>query len=191
VTFGPGQEEERRGSRKNTCEEEEKSCDVDNGGCDVNANCMKFSDGEIGCQCKDGYTGTGVTCEEEETVKSCDVDNGGCDVNADCMQFSDGYIGCRCKTGFSGSGVTCVEDTDAAVGLVRDALPGAYMGGEFKFWGSLFMGILFIYFLSSRNIFGKQYDEAKEPLLGLVEDNCNFFFLIILINEKNIENSNI
>ena len=42
---------------------EEKPCDVNNGGCDENADCTNDS-GSLSCQCKSGFTGDGITCLE-------------------------------------------------------------------------------------------------------------------------------
>jgi hypothetical protein len=49
-----------------------EACSVNNGGCDLNADCTESS-GQVECACKPGYTGDGTTCTTCGTKKSNDV----------------------------------------------------------------------------------------------------------------------
>lgn len=43
---------------------EPKSCKINNGGCNINANCIEIGNGFIQCSCKYGYAGNGINCVE-------------------------------------------------------------------------------------------------------------------------------
>ena len=119
------------------------SCQVNNGGCDVNAICSHSPD-TYGCECtcKTGYTNTGspsnIVCTGEEVneinvmyymltfihhqifVDSCLIDNGGCDAYAICSHSNaTNAVICTCKTGFTntgtGSNVTCTGTSSIGV----------------------------------------------------------------------------
>lgn len=40
----------------------ENNCDINNGGCDINADCNQLDNGKIQCRCKHDYIGNGVKC---------------------------------------------------------------------------------------------------------------------------------
>ena len=113
------------------------TCQVQNGGCDVNAICSH--DGitnAVTCRCKTGYTNTGsatnVSCTGRSIIcittsrtatslgictfiDTCLVSNGGCDPNAICShETPSNAVTCTCKTGYSdtgnGSNVVCTGE---------------------------------------------------------------------------------
>ena len=110
-------------------------CQVNNGGCDVNAICSRDPTTNVAkCTCKSGYINTGSTSNvvctgirdelstemnNDPTLDSsrivvvcCNINNGGCDVNAFCSQNrTSNTLTCTCKLGFTNVGsatnVTC------------------------------------------------------------------------------------
>ena len=106
------------------------TCQVQNGGCDVNAVCSHDgTSNAVVCTCKTGYTSTGsapyFTCTGENPasttescltnnpslsrilIDTCQVSNGGCDANAVCSHDSNtNAVTCACKSGYSNTGNT-------------------------------------------------------------------------------------
>ncbi|CAB3986665.1 fibrillin-2-like isoform X48, partial [Paramuricea clavata] len=68
---------------------------------DVNGLCVN-NDGGYTCQCKQGYTGDGRTCND---VNECD-DVHGCHAEATCQNTAGGYE-CHCNAGWTGDGRSC------------------------------------------------------------------------------------
>lgn len=78
-------------------------CESNN--CDRFATCLPDAD-SYRCECFDGYTGDGFSCEEE-VPDPCEFNN--CSPNADCFPDGSSYI-CRCRSGYIGNGFTCEEE---------------------------------------------------------------------------------
>ena len=114
------------------------SCQVNNGQCDVNADCshdvLTFA---VKCTCKIGYTNTSASSSSNgsctgmysclhvsltaahlclcHSIDSCLVKNGNCDKNAVCSHdATTNAVLCTCKTGYtntgSGSNVICTGE---------------------------------------------------------------------------------
>jgi hypothetical protein len=83
------------------------SCDMNNGGCDVNATCTWTGETTNSCACNTGYTGNGKTCTP--VPNPCLVANGGCDVHALCAD-QNGVAMCSCNAGYSGNGIECIPN---------------------------------------------------------------------------------
>lgn len=109
------------------------SCDVNNGGCDPNAECSHDATNAVKCTCKTGYTNTGsdfnVVCTgnirywchlttqnirnqlSKLILDSCQVENGGCGSCGICShEPTTNAVKCTMKTGYTntGSGSTIV-----------------------------------------------------------------------------------
>ncbi|XP_069599951.1 pro-epidermal growth factor isoform X2 [Ranitomeya imitator] len=73
--------------------------------CDINARCVPSEDGPR-CQCLEGYTGNGRTCND---IDECLLQIAACDSpRAECVNMEGGYI-CKCKEGFQGNGLECSD----------------------------------------------------------------------------------
>jgi len=70
-------------------------CGTDNGGCSDNAECYDEEEGEVSCECDEGYEGDGTTCED---VDECAEGSHGCPDNTDCSNSEGSYtcIGEEC-----------------------------------------------------------------------------------------------
>lgn len=99
------------------------SCLVNNGNCDVNADCSHdTATFGVVCTCKKGYSNTGTNGVVKCTGKwillmivkilptrrlsffseTCKVNNGGCDVNSICtFDANNGGVKCTCKVGYT------------------------------------------------------------------------------------------
>jgi hypothetical protein len=113
------------------------SCQVNNGQCDVNADCShEPTTFAVKCTCKVGFTNISTssssngsctgrheaysqndldrsTCTDVLIVDSCLVNNGGCHVDATCSHDSKtNAVICTCKVGYTNTGsssnVVCV-----------------------------------------------------------------------------------
>ena len=90
------------------------SCAVNNGGCDVNANCTG-SPGATSCRCKSGFFGDGTTCTDiDECTGLSRV--GPCDPAATCTNLPGSFM-CTCNDGYMGDGTTCVDINECAVNM--------------------------------------------------------------------------
>ncbi|XP_066429928.1 pro-epidermal growth factor isoform X1 [Eleutherodactylus coqui] len=75
--------------------------------CDINARCVPSDDGPR-CQCLEGYTGNGRTCND---IDECLLQIVACDPQgAECINMEGGYI-CKCKEGLVGNGLECIESS--------------------------------------------------------------------------------
>ncbi|MBN2802783.1 MAG: hypothetical protein JXR91_06790 [Deltaproteobacteria bacterium] len=61
--------------------------------CDPNASCVEQK-GELNCECNDGYTGDGISCDD---IDECETDNGGCEQI--CIN-DEGASHCECNTNY-------------------------------------------------------------------------------------------
>ncbi|XP_056420584.1 pro-epidermal growth factor isoform X3 [Hyla sarda] len=78
--------------------------------CDINARCALSEDGPR-CQCLEGYTGNGRTCND---IDECLLQITACDLHgAECINMEGGYI-CKCMEGFLGNGLECSESFTTA-----------------------------------------------------------------------------
>ncbi|XP_071975409.1 pro-epidermal growth factor [Engystomops pustulosus] len=78
--------------------------------CDINARCVPSEDGPR-CQCLEGYTGNGRTCND---IDECLLQIAVCDPHkAECINMEGGYI-CKCMEGFLGNGLECIESSTTA-----------------------------------------------------------------------------
>eukprot|EP00736_Rhodelphis_marinus_P006099 Rmarinus@m.2479 len=81
--------------------------------CDAQASCSNtFS--SFTCDCNDGYSGDGVTCDD---TNECDSGTDDCDTGATCTN-TDGSFTCACGADSYGNGVSC---TACATGASADA----------------------------------------------------------------------
>ncbi|KAJ8049747.1 Thrombospondin-4 [Holothuria leucospilota] len=85
-------------------------CEVDNGGCDVNVECIN-TEGSFSCgTCPEGYLGNGVTgCIASNY---CELGSNNCHQNATCIYTGAGTFACQCNHFFAGNGQFCEEDPD-------------------------------------------------------------------------------
>ncbi|XP_073428066.1 pro-epidermal growth factor isoform X3 [Dendrobates tinctorius] len=73
--------------------------------CDINARCVPSEDGPR-CQCLEGYTGNGRTCND---IDECLLEIAACDSpRAKCINMEGGYI-CKCTEGLLGNGLECSD----------------------------------------------------------------------------------
>jgi len=107
-------------------------CDVENGGCDENAECDSSGDA-VTCKCMAGYEGTGETCEK---INPCDHGNGGCVHNARC-ENDDGVALCFCNSGLVGDPrklceprEQCIDDPIFDVLHAGKYISGGYCGDQ-------------------------------------------------------------
>ncbi|XP_064597822.1 IgGFc-binding protein-like [Liolophura sinensis] len=75
--------------------------------CHVHGECHTTADGTSDCRCKNGYTGSGTDCSDED---ECSQNNHQCSPNARCINQHGGYA-CTCIAGYTGDGFTC-KDAD-------------------------------------------------------------------------------
>ncbi|KAM3937480.1 pro-epidermal growth factor [Leptodactylus fuscus] len=79
--------------------------------CDINARCVPSEDGPR-CQCLEGYTGNGRTCND---IDECHLQIAACDPHrAECINMEGGYI-CKCMEGVLGNGLECTESSTTVV----------------------------------------------------------------------------
>ncbi|CAK8690811.1 unnamed protein product [Clavelina lepadiformis] len=71
--------------------------------CDVNTTCRN-TDGSFTCQCNEGYTGDGFTCQD---IVECMTDTN-CHKQADCINTLGSFI-CTCLEGYTGNGQECSD----------------------------------------------------------------------------------
>ncbi|XP_069832914.1 pro-epidermal growth factor [Dendropsophus ebraccatus] len=78
--------------------------------CDINARCVPSDDGPR-CQCSEGYTGNGGTCND---IDECLIQIAACEPHrAECINMEGGYI-CKCGERFLGNGLECAESSTTA-----------------------------------------------------------------------------
>ncbi|KAK3095292.1 hypothetical protein FSP39_012895, partial [Pinctada imbricata] len=96
-------------TQEQTCNDIDE-CQVNNGGCDVNAYCTNTV-GSYNCGiCKPGYVGdTKTGCV---LADYCLAGQHTCDVNAECVYTSPMEYKCVCNPGWAGNGYMCGVDPD-------------------------------------------------------------------------------
>ncbi|XP_041967466.1 cartilage oligomeric matrix protein [Alosa sapidissima] len=96
-------------SNRQVCKDIDE-CEVANGGCVQNANCIN-TPGSYRCACKKGYIGDQNSgCQAE---RGCgNGQENPCHTNADCISHQDGTIECVCHVGWAGNGYFCGPDVD-------------------------------------------------------------------------------
>ena len=94
--------------------------------CNINADLVEFSEGELMCDCREGYEGDGVinctgqfthqrytvvfsngtcyTCTAD--INECLINTDDCDECAFCTN-TEGSFGCNCQPGLVGDGRVC------------------------------------------------------------------------------------
>ncbi|KAI0208334.1 Thrombospondin-2, partial [Lamellibrachia satsuma] len=84
-------------------------CAVNNGGCDVNAECNNTV-GSFLCVCSKGYLGDALYgCYSDNF---CTNDRHNCDKNANCIYTEPSHFLCECRDGYAGDGRVCGLDPD-------------------------------------------------------------------------------
>lgn len=96
-------------SHEKNAKNEMVSCNINNGGCSINADCIELTNNHIKCICKNGYIGNGIECKQQFNCK--DIKDGiYCGFNDCCDKYficSNGIAsklmdleyGFRCKNG--------------------------------------------------------------------------------------------
>ncbi|XP_012227151.1 cartilage oligomeric matrix protein [Linepithema humile] len=109
VAEGVGVEMAR--GRKQICRDINE-CETNNGGCDLNSDCIN-SEGSYRCgPCKAGYVGNQtVGCHFRQDV--CPDMVTVCDINADCICIHLNEYICKCHVGWAGNGLVCGPDSDS------------------------------------------------------------------------------
>lgn len=109
MTEGVGVEMAR--TRKQICQDINE-CDVNNGGCQSNSECIN-TEGSYRCgPCKIGYIGNQtVGCHLQQDL--CPDMITVCDVNANCIAVYSNEFSCKCRVGWAGNGFACGPDTDS------------------------------------------------------------------------------
>ncbi|XP_031430188.1 cartilage oligomeric matrix protein [Clupea harengus] len=96
-------------TNRQTCKDINE-CEVANGGCVENANCIN-TPGSYRCTCKKGFVGDQNTgCRADRGCDDGQVNP--CHTNADCIPQQDGTIECVCHVGWAGNGYFCGPDVD-------------------------------------------------------------------------------
>ncbi|EGD82403.1 hypothetical protein PTSG_11959 [Salpingoeca rosetta] len=123
-------------TRQPACVRVAEPCKVGNGGCGVNAHCVRDED-EAGwsCECNQGHYGNPF--RECVLRNPCQVDaSGGCSIHADCSVDENNERMCMCKEGYTGDGYTCkfsaCERDDAPVCHEKGMCVAANQRGQAK-----------------------------------------------------------
>lgn len=97
------------------------SCNLNNGGCDINARCNAFPNNRSSCTCAEGYTGDGFSCTIDTSgvvsptpapFASCGTVEWTCPFPASNCTTSNGHPYCKCNDGFfapGGIGGSCID----------------------------------------------------------------------------------
>ncbi|XP_076861229.1 stabilin-2-like isoform X2 [Brachyhypopomus gauderio] len=87
------------------CVESDPCASPPNGGCNVNARCIKTGPGSRRCECLKGWKEDGDECQP---VNNCmEPSRGGCHPNASCIHVGPGQNYCLCKKNYRGNGREC------------------------------------------------------------------------------------
>lgn len=87
-------------------------CEINNGGCHRDSECIN-TEGSYRCgRCKPGYIGNQtVGCHLQQDL--CPDMVTVCDINANCIAVYFNEYSCKCRTGWAGNGFTCGPDIDS------------------------------------------------------------------------------
>jgi alpha-tubulin suppressor-like RCC1 family protein len=107
--------------------------------CDLHASCVTTQPGRPHCECAPGFTGDGLTCDDEDECK----DSSACDPMAECRN-SSGSFSCTCVEGYTKAADQSCVDIDECERAHCDALvscdnqPGSFACGACPngHWGS-------------------------------------------------------
>ncbi|XP_066022416.1 epidermal growth factor-like protein 6 [Pocillopora verrucosa] len=113
------------GFKGELCETDVDEC-KGNHACHESANCTNTIGSHV-CDCQPGYTGNGQNCTDINECKG----NHSCHVNATCMNTLGSHV-YQCHAGYTGNGQNCI--------------------GEFNFFATIFLIVLYAFRLQRRTI---------------------------------------
>jgi len=94
------------------CQDEDECSSEDR--CSQFADCINQS-GTFQCQCRAGFTGDGLTCND---IDECLTNNGDCHALAKCQNTVGGHV-CTCNIGFDGTGKECGDVDECDIGTSK------------------------------------------------------------------------
>ena len=96
-------------------------CATEGHRCHSNATCVNLRT-TFTCQCKEGFTGDGLTCED---MDECLLERNHCARNTRCVNTLGGYA-CECFNGFKKiNAFQCEDQDECAAGFPNDCSPHA------------------------------------------------------------------
>ncbi|CAH1796300.1 unnamed protein product, partial [Owenia fusiformis] len=89
-----------------------EQCKINTLICDPAANCITDQFGFDYCECKPGYTGDGLTCDDINECKPDELNP--CSDDATCINTFGSYL-CECNVGHTGDGITCTSTNECTM----------------------------------------------------------------------------